>query len=98
MNRTRPWQLARRYWFDGLVVVGLAWWVADAVAYRHEPDGAQGPLWFDVLAVLAFTTPFLARRRYPLGSVLAVGTGIALSSFSESIPTSRPPRTTGNPP
>ncbi len=84
MNRPRPWQLARRYWFDGLVVVGLAWWVADAVAYRHEPDGAQGPLWFDVLAVLAFTTPFLARRRYPLGSLLAVGTSIALASFVDS--------------
>jgi signal transduction histidine kinase len=75
------WQLARRYWFDVLVVAGLAWWLADAVAYRHEPDGAQGPLWFDVLAILAFTTPFLARRRYPAGALVAIAIAIALASF-----------------
>jgi len=78
---TRLWQLAGRYWFDVLVVAGLAWWLADAVAYRHEPDGAQGPLWFDVLAILAFTTPFLARRRYPAGALVAIAIAIALASF-----------------
>jgi signal transduction histidine kinase len=78
---TRLWQLARRYWFDALVLVGLGIWLADAVVSLHQRDGPRGPLWFDVLAVIAFTTPLLARRRYPLGALVTVAVAIAAGSF-----------------
>jgi len=84
MERRRVWELAREYWFDLLVLAGLAAWLADAVIDQNRADGPKGPLWFDVLAVLAFTTPLLARRRYPVGSLLAVVTAIAVASFVDA--------------
>ena len=81
MNPRRLWEVVRRYWFDVLVVAGLVAWLADAAVYVHRSGGEQGPLWFDVLAVLAFTTPFLARRRYPAGALVAIAIAIALASF-----------------
>jgi signal transduction histidine kinase len=81
MKLRRSWELAREYWFDLLVVAGLIAWLADAAIYVHRPDGPKGPLWFDVLAVLAFTTPFLARRRYPGGTLVAIAIAIALATF-----------------
>jgi len=84
MERRRVWELAREYWFDLLVLAGLAAWLADAVIDQNRADGPKGPLWFDVLAVLAFTTPLLARRRYPVGSLLAVVSAIAVASFVDA--------------
>jgi signal transduction histidine kinase len=81
MKLRRSWELAREYWFDLLVVAGLVAWLADAAIYVHRADGPKGPLWFDVLAILAFTTPFLARRRYPGGTLVAIAVAIALASF-----------------
>jgi len=81
MKLTRIRLLARNYWFDALVVAGLASWLADAVVHVHGKDGPDGPLWFDVLATLAFTLPFFARRRYPAGSLVAVATAIGVASF-----------------
>jgi signal transduction histidine kinase len=81
MKRGRVWELAREYWFDALVLGGLAWWLANAVIYLHRSDGPDGPLWFDVLAILVFTTPFFARRRYPGGTLVAIAVAIALASF-----------------
>ena len=66
MSLRRAWQLVHEYWFDVLVVGGLAWWLADVAVYVHRGSGPEGPLWFDVLAVLAFTTPFFFRRRHPI--------------------------------
>ena len=77
----RLWQLALRYWFDALIVVGTGVGIAGAVLHRHHQTGPQGPLWFDVLAVLGFTTPLLARRRFPLGAPIAVGIAVGASSF-----------------
>jgi signal transduction histidine kinase len=77
----RLWQLARRFWFDGLILAGLGLSLAATVVDQHKKDGPGGPLWFDVLAVLAFTTPLFARRRFPVGSLLAVGIAIGASSF-----------------
>ena len=77
----RLWPLARRYWFDALVLAGMGVWLADAVVSLHHRDGPQGPLWFDVLAILAFTAPLLARRRFPLGAPLAAGGSIAVATF-----------------
>jgi signal transduction histidine kinase len=87
-QRLRP--LARRFWFDALILAGMGVWLADAVFSLHHPDGPQGPLWFDVLAVLAFTAPLLARRRLPLGAPLAVGAAIAIGSSVDARLVSHP--------
>src|SRR5207249_10723000 len=50
------WHLAQRYWFDVLILAGLVGGVAAVVADQHTKNGPDGPLWFDVLAVIAFTT------------------------------------------
>jgi signal transduction histidine kinase len=84
MKGRRLWELAREYWFDALVLGGLAWWLVDAAVYIHRPGAEEGPLWFDVLAILAFTTPFLARRRFPVASLLVPALAIGLSSFVDS--------------
>ena len=77
----RAWELAQEYWFDILIVGGLAWWLADIALYFHSGnDGEQGPLWFDLLAVLFFTLPLLARRRYPVASLVTAGLAIAIAS------------------
>jgi signal transduction histidine kinase len=81
VNRRTLWRLARRYWFDGLVVAAVGFGIAEVVLTQDVKDGPQGPLWFDVLAMLAMTLPLFARRRYPLGAPVAVGVAIAASSF-----------------
>src|SRR5437867_10755373 len=51
------WQLAKRYWFDALLVAGIGVSIAAAVTEQGKKDGPQGPLWFDVLASIAFLAP-----------------------------------------
>jgi signal transduction histidine kinase len=80
----RLWPLARRYWFDALIVAGMGVWLADAVLSQNHRDGPQGPLWFDVLGVVAFTMPLLARRRFPIGALVAAGTAIAVASLVDN--------------
>jgi signal transduction histidine kinase len=77
----RLWQLAQRYWFDALIVAGVGVALAVAVVDQHKKDGPRGPLWLDVLAVIAFTTPLLARRRFPFRAPLAVFIALGASSF-----------------
>ena len=79
--KSRLWQLARRFWFEALVVVGLAFGLLAAVADLTHKDGPEGPLWFDVLVVIGFTTPLLARRRFPLGAPAAVAVVVGSSTF-----------------
>jgi signal transduction histidine kinase len=82
MTMNRVWQLARRHWFDALILAGVGIGLADAVVRVHEGvDGPRGPLWFDVLAVLAMSLPLFARRRYPVGSLLAAATAVGASTF-----------------
>src|SRR5206468_11267403 len=77
----RLWSLARRYWFDA-VVLGLAGiGVTGSVLGRHKTIGPEGPLRFDVLAMLAIVLPLLARRRYPFGAPVAMGVVAASTSF-----------------
>ena len=76
----RLWSLARHYWFDGLLVAGVVIGLVVAVGNQHK-GGSNGPLWFDVLAVLAIVLPLFARRRFPFGAPLAVGVALAASSF-----------------
>jgi signal transduction histidine kinase len=84
MRPNRVWELAREYWFDALVVGALAWWLADTAVHLHHHGYAEGPLWFDVLAVIVATTPFLARRRYPAGVLVVCALGVVLASFVDS--------------
>jgi signal transduction histidine kinase len=78
------WHLARRYWFDALILVGLGAGLAVAVVDQHKKDGPAGPLWFDVLAVIAFTTPLFARRRFPFKAPLAIFVAFGLISFVDA--------------
>jgi signal transduction histidine kinase len=77
----RARKIGQAYWFDALVVGGFVWWLVDVAVYIHRKGAEQGPLWFDVLAVLAATTPLLARRRYPVGVLVAAGLAIVVASF-----------------
>jgi signal transduction histidine kinase len=78
------WPLAKRYWFDALVVAGIAVTIAVAVADQQKKNGPDGPLWFDVLASIAFLIPFFFRRRYPFGAPAAVGVILAAVSFVDT--------------
>jgi signal transduction histidine kinase len=80
----RLWPFARRYWFDALVVAAIVVTIAVAIADRHNKDGPDGPLWFDVLASIAFLVPFFFRRRYPFGAPAAVGVILAAVSFVDT--------------
>jgi signal transduction histidine kinase len=77
----RLWPLARRYWFDAVVLAMAGIGVTGAVLGRGHEIGPEGPLWFDVLAMLAIVLPLLARRRFPFGAPAAVGISAALISF-----------------
>jgi signal transduction histidine kinase len=77
----RAWLLARRYWFDALVVVGIGVGIAIAVAWQDKKNGPEGPLWFDVLASVLIVAPFLLRRRFPFAAPAAVAVIIGASSF-----------------
>jgi signal transduction histidine kinase len=81
VNRHRVWWLARRYWFDAVLIVGVGLGIAESTVRQNDHGGPQGPLWFDVLAILATVLPLFARRRFPFAAPLAVGVAIALSSF-----------------
>jgi signal transduction histidine kinase len=74
-------RLARRYWFDALIVLGLGLGVFGAVVSQDQSDGPTGPLWFDVVAVIAIVTPLFFRRRFPFGAPIAVGVAVGLTAF-----------------
>src|SRR2546426_8679343 len=77
----RLWPLARRYWFDAVILAVLGIGLTGAVLGRGHENGPEGPLWFDELAMLAIVLPLLARRRFPFGAPAAVGVAAALTSF-----------------
>jgi signal transduction histidine kinase len=79
VNRLRP--LARRYWFDVLLLAAVGLGLAGVVLGQDKLDGPQGPLWFDVLATLTIVGPLFLRRRFPIGAPVAVGVGVVLTSF-----------------
>jgi signal transduction histidine kinase len=82
--KERLWSLAKRYWFDALLVAGIGVSVAVAVVDLHTKNGPDGPLWFDVPAAIAYVVPFFFRRRYPLGAPAAVAVLVAGTSFVDS--------------
>ena len=78
------WRLATRYWFDALVVVGLGLGIAIAVADYGNWDGPEGPVWLDVLLLVAIIAPLLLRRLFPFGAVAAVPIGVAVASLFDN--------------
>jgi signal transduction histidine kinase len=80
----RLWQLTLRYWFDAALVAGLGIGLAVTVLHQNHKNGPEGPLWFDLLAVIGFMTPLLARRRFPFKAPLAVFVILGASSFVDN--------------
>jgi signal transduction histidine kinase len=85
---TRAWEtvsrVAKRFWFDALVVAGSGVSIYVAVADLHHHNGPKGPLWFDVVASIAYLVPFFFRRRYPFGAPVAVFVLITAISFVDA--------------
>jgi signal transduction histidine kinase len=79
--RKKFWPLARRYWFDALVVVGLGISIAGATVGQGRTNGPEGPMWVDIVLVLLIVTPLLARRRFPFGAPLTVGAAVVFATF-----------------
>jgi len=75
--------MARRYWFDAVILAAAGIGVTGAVLGRGHEVGPEGPLWFDVLAMLVIVLPLLARRRFPFGAPASVGIAAALTSFMD---------------
>ena len=81
---SRLWELASRFWFEALVLVGLGFGLAAAAVGQTHKDGPEGPLWFDVLVVIGFTMPLIARRRFPVGAPVAVALAVGSSTFVDN--------------
>jgi signal transduction histidine kinase len=80
----RLWPYVLRYWFDAVLVAAIGISIAVAVGDQHAKNGPDGPLWFDVVASIAYVVPFFFRRRYPFGSLVAVGVVISIVSFIDT--------------
>jgi signal transduction histidine kinase len=83
----RLWPFARRYWFDGVILAMAGIGITGAILGHDRkvgPLGPEGPLWFDVLAMLAIILPLLARRRFPFGAPAAMGVAAAATSFVDN--------------
>jgi signal transduction histidine kinase len=74
------WRLLSRYWFDALVVVGLGLSIAIAVGTQGEENGPEGPVWLDIVLLIAIISPFLVRRRFGFWALAAVPTGVVIAS------------------
>jgi signal transduction histidine kinase len=79
------WRLAQRYWFDALILGGVVGGIVPAIVLQHTKNGPEGPLWFDVLAVIGFTAPLLARRRFPLKAPLSIFVVLGSISFVDKM-------------
>lgn len=82
--KDKLWSLARNYWFDALIVAGLVVTLGRTVNAQHTSGGPGGPLWFDVLAVLAIYLPLFARRRFPFAAAVVSLAVLGLASFVDA--------------
>jgi signal transduction histidine kinase len=79
------WHLTSHYWFDALILGGVIGGLVPAIVLQHTKNGPDGPLWFDLLAVIGFTAPLLLRRRYPLKAPLAIFVVLGSISFVDKM-------------
>ena len=77
--------LARRYWFDALVTIGICLVTATAIVDQKGPHtGLEGPVWFDVLAGIVMLVPLYFRRRFPFGAPLMTILLLGAASFVDN--------------
>jgi signal transduction histidine kinase len=74
-------RLVSRFWFDAVALALLGIGITGAVLGRGRVDGPEGPLWFDVIALMAIVLPLLLRRRFPFGAPAAIGVAAVSTSF-----------------
>ena len=60
-----------------LLGVGLA----EVVLTQNDHNGPKGPMWFDILAMVALIVPLAFRRRWPFYAPTATGVVCAAASF-----------------
>jgi signal transduction histidine kinase len=70
-----------RYWFDGLVLVGIGAGIAVANHDIGERNGPNGPPWLDIVLVVAIPLPLLARRRFPFGALVMVPAAVIVAAL-----------------
>jgi len=80
----RGWPLARLYWFDAVLTIAIGIGIAAAIVDQGKKEGPSGPLWFDLIAVVALAAPLYARRRFPFGAPAAVPLIIIAVSFVDA--------------
>lgn len=80
MNRT-VWPLIRRYWFDGLIVVGAIAGALEIAEGRNSPDAPDLPLAVSLPLEAGLTLMLLARRRFPFGAPAGMLVAGAALSF-----------------
>ena len=76
------WRLWSRYWFDILIVAGIAGGIV-AVFHNHRTvDGwLYRSTWLEVLLTVAIIAPLFARRRFPFGAPVAVAIAVTLTTL-----------------
>jgi signal transduction histidine kinase len=74
-------RFASRYWFDALVLVAIAAGIAVANHDIGKANGPNGPLWLDIVLVVAILLPLLARRRFPFGAPVLVPAAVIVASL-----------------
>ena len=79
--RDNLWPLARRYFFDAVVLVGAAAAVIELLARRGEPDVPTRSFWVVVPLLVLIFLPVLARRQFPFGALALAMLGCAAVSF-----------------
>jgi signal transduction histidine kinase len=76
------WRLWSLYWFDVLIVAGIAGGIV-AVFHNHRTvDGwLYRSVWLEVPLVVAIIAPLLARRRFPFGAPVAVAIAVIVATL-----------------
>jgi len=75
--------IVQRFWVDALLVLGIG--VSLAIAAKGpDPEGAEGPIWVDVLITLAFYCPLFFRRRFPMAAPLVSIVAVGAASFADA--------------
>jgi signal transduction histidine kinase len=77
-------RFASRYWFDAVALGLLGIGITGAIVGRDRVNGPEGPLWFDLIALIAIIGPLLLRRRFPFGAPAAIAVAAVSTSFFDS--------------